>query len=59
MFQSDNGDAMLLRYDRRMEITVSLIAFVALVASWFALPASPPAARAASTRRTEGLAEAA
>jgi hypothetical protein len=40
-----------------MEIVISMIAFFALVASWFVLPASPPVTATAAT--SEGLAQAA
>lgn len=41
MLQSDNGAAPGIGYDLGMEIAASLIAFAALVVSWFVLPASP------------------
>jgi len=41
VLQSDNGAAPGIGYDLGMEIAASLIAFAALVVSWFVLPASP------------------
>ena len=43
-----------------MDIAVAMIAFVALVASWFVLPSSPPVASADTKAATpETLAQAA
>jgi hypothetical protein len=42
-----------------MDIVFSMIAFFALVATWFALPATPRTAKAPSLAPTEALAPAA
>ncbi len=38
-----------------MELLFAMLAFFALVASWFALPATPPAAPEPVARPVEGL----